>query len=302
MLAPEQEDTPDLFATCPECGTVETSVGVALPLNTAIWNALVTAGNDSLPNNERIALLAFYTILSNATSTPNAQEGYLLGRSYDFLKECYSDGLGKGQLSPATDDAAMDQYAGMVLGIQDGRLAGAAPGAQDDFIFYTTMEKAQTLRAAGRLNEAIAIILAIPEPAGDVQQAYQSQILCYTQTEATVINGTLEWDEVEAAVANCGGHGVTKRLVATLEDGTVQAQSQPSIRPNPATSEITVQGWGDTDCTLWIMDLTGRALAKELRFTGQTTVPIHSLLPGSYLCRIGDDQGRIATEKLMVGQ
>ena len=261
---------------------------------------MAIAGNDGLPNNERLALEAFHAILNNATPSPNDNETYLLGRSYDFLKECYSDGLGKGQLSPGTDDAAMDTYTGMVLDIQEDRIGSADPGEQADFIFYTTMEKAQTLRAAGRLNEALGILDAIPEPAGDLERAYRSLVLCFTQTELAVLNGTLEWDEIEAAMESCGGHGAPKRMASSGTDDAASAATLPSIRPNPATQEVLVQGWPDTDCTLWIMDLTGRAVAQEIRFTGQATVPVHNLLPGTYLCRIMDAQGRITTDRLVV--
>lgn len=74
------------------------------------------------------------------------------------------------------------------------------------------------------------------------------------------------------------------------------------VRPNPATQEVLVQGWPDTECTLWIMDLAGREVVKAIHFKGQTTVPVHQLSPGTYLCRIMDAGGRTGTNRLVVGK
>lgn len=302
MLVPGGGEAASLFTDCPACGTVETMDGLSLPLNAAMLAALAIAGNDSLPDNELIAMEAFSTILGHAMAAPNAQETYLLGAAYVFLMEAYGDALAKGQLSAATGNVALYSHTGMVIHVQDDRLAGAAPGAQDDLIFYTTMEKAQTLRAAGRLNEALGILNAASVPAGDLQQAYWSSIRCYTQTELAVLSGTLEWDEVEAAMESCGERGEQKRMVSSGRDDAASAAALPSIWPNPATQEVLVQGWPGTECTLWILDLAGREVAKAIQFKGQTTVPVHQLSPGTYLCRITDAEGRSGTNRLVVGR
>ncbi len=302
MLVPGGGDAASLFADCPDCGTVGTVDGMDLPLNAALLAALATADLDSLPDNELIAMEAFSSILENAMAAPNAEETYLLGEAYVFLMESFGDALAKGQLSPATDNVAAYTYTGLVLDVQDGRLAGAVPGVQDDFIFYTTMVKAQALRASGRLNEALAILNTVPVPAGDLQQAYWSSMRCYTQTEWAVLSGTLEWDEVEAAMENCGKHGAQKRMAFSGTDDAEWAAALPSVRPNPATREVLVQGWPGTEHTLLILDLAGRPVAPEVRFKEQATVPVHNLSPGTYLCRFMDAEGHSATERLVVGR
>ena len=302
MLAPVTGGGASLLADCPTCGTVVSLDGASLPLNTAIQAALVTADNDSLPNNELLAMQAFSTILGNAMAAPNDQEAYLLGEAYVFLMESFSDALAKGQLTPATDNIAAYSCTDTVLHVQDGRLAGAEPGSQEDFIFYTTMEKAQTLRASGRLSEALDLLNTVSVPVGDLQQAYWSSIRCYTQTELALLNGTLEWDEVEAAMESCGERGEQKQTVSTGTDDAATVAALPAIQPNPATQEVLVQGWPDTECTLWVLDLAGREVVKAIHFKGQTTVPVQHLSPGTYLCRIMDAAGRSGTKRLLVGR
>src|SRR5690606_13666513 len=87
---------------CPTCEDVETDEYGTLPLNLASLLARLTADNDSLPDNERDAITGLNQVLMNEVQAPSADEQYLLNYNYDRLKESFSDGLGKGQLS-ATD-------------------------------------------------------------------------------------------------------------------------------------------------------------------------------------------------------
>lgn len=178
----------------------------------------------------------------------------------------------------------------------------AAAQSQEGFIFYTAMQKAQTVRAAGRLGEAIGIIASTPEPPQDFEQAYKAQLLCFAQTELAVVGGTMEWDEVEAAMEGCTGHGAPKKSSAQALGHNLPLAEQPTLHPNPASTEVIVQGWPDTECTMQVMDLTGRMVAPELRFTGQASLPLDGINPGTYLCRLSDSQGRTWMDKLVVGR
>lgn len=301
-LVPGQEEAASLFTACPDCGTVETLDGASMPLNAAIMEAWGLAENDSLPNNDLLAVEAFHAILTAPADQPNEQENYLLNYGYNLMQESYGDAVHGSQLAPATDDAALDLHADMVVEVQDLRAQSADPGSQEDFIFYTAMQKAQTVRAAGRLGEAIGIIAATPEPPQDFEKAYKAQLLCYAQTELASVNGAMEWDEVEEAMEVCIGHGAPKRALAQATGHDMPMAVQPSLRPNPATTAVVVQGWPDTECTMQVMDLTGRMVAPELRFTGQANLPLDGINTGTYLCRLSDSQGRTWADKLVVGR
>ena len=218
------------------------------------------------------------------------------------MLESYSDGLEKGQLDPLSDTAEMDTCLAMMADVQNGRISAAQPGEQDAFIFYTNIERAQVLRAAGRLEEAIDILNSIPQPAMDEEQDFRARILCFTQTELHLRDSLLGWDDVELAMALCDGQGTPQMMITSgVHAATTEEGSQPRLQPNPATTEVLVQGYTDEDCILRIMDITGRAVVEEVRFNTTTTVPLQGIRPGTYVCRITTRTGRSWIGRLVVG-
>lgn len=110
------------------------------------------------------------------------------------------------------------------------------------------------------MEEAIAILNAIPEPAEADEQDYKALILCFTQTELAVHNGTLSWDEVEAATAWCGIQAPMHFMVTLPADEATSAINTVGIRPNPAKDLIWIIGLGDGECTVRIRDTLGRTV------------------------------------------
>ncbi|MCO5275811.1 MAG: right-handed parallel beta-helix repeat-containing protein [Flavobacteriales bacterium] len=293
---------PGLMDDCAGCAVVLGADSLPVALNVASLEALELGYNDSLPNNELLAMDAFHALLANPLPEPNDQEKFLLGYGHSLMLESYGDALEKGQLSTATDNAVLDSYWGMMTAMEDARIGAAAEG-QDDFIFYTRLERAQITRAAGKYDDAIAQMQAIPQPVDTGEQALLSTILCYTQTERSVLDGTYTWDDVEAAMLQCTGHGGPKMMMQPVAEGPdASPTAQPALQPNPATSEVLVQGFADEDCTLRVLDITGRVVVQELRFTGKTWLPLADVQPGTYVCLITTSKARLWQGKLVVGR
>ena len=291
-----------LFGYCPDCSAVLTAGSTMVPLNLASLNALNLGRNDSLPNNELMAMAALHAILGDPIPAPNNHEKFLLAYDRVLMNESYGDALGKGQLAVGTDVPATDIYLAMLSDVQQAGIEAAEPGAQDDFIFYSGIEKAQVQRAAGRLNEALVILDGIPQPPSVEQQDYLAMIQCFTQTESLLHDSLLAWDEVEAALLQCSGHSVPKMMFAQgAADAAAPAGPQPGLQPNPATKEVLVLGFAGEDCTMRILDITGRSVVPEVPFKDRTVLPLTAVRPGTYLCRITTGAGRTWTGRLVVG-
>ncbi|MCC6841426.1 MAG: right-handed parallel beta-helix repeat-containing protein, partial [Flavobacteriales bacterium] len=263
LAGPEAQS---LFAACPDCGTVTDAAGVSTPLNGASAAALALSLNDSLPDNELLAMEAFHAILSSPMPAPNDAEKFLLGYDFNLMAGSYGDALGNGQLTTAPDNAVLDSYWGLMAAVEDARIGAAAEG-QDDFVFYTSLERAQLTRAAGKYDDAITQLQAIAQPPDTGEQALLATLLCWTQTERSVLNGTYAWNEVEAAMLQCTGQGGPKMMLQPISEGPeALPKAQPTLQPNPAASEVLVQGFAGEDCLLHLMDLTGRTVVREVRF------------------------------------
>jgi hypothetical protein len=292
---------PAWMENCIGCAMVMSADSVMVPLNLASMAALNLGYNDSLPDNELLALAAFHALLASPVTDPGAQEKFLLEYGHGLMQESFGDALEKGQLDPATDNANMDTHLAMMTDVEDARTGAAAAEGQDDFVFYTSLQRAQLTRATGKLDDAIAQMQAIPQPPDTGQQALLSTILCYTQTERSVINGTYTWDEVEAAMLSCTGHGGPKMMVQPMAEGPdALPLARPTLQPNPAATEVRVQGFAGEDCLLRLLDITGRTVVQEVQFNNSTTLPLQAVRPGTYLCRITSSKGQLWTGRLVV--
>lgn len=240
------------------------------------------------------------SILGNTIDAPNDQEKFLLNYDYDFMKESYSDGLDKEQLVPEPGNAEMEVYLNMVADIQNARIGAAQPGEQDDFIFYTNIEQAQARRAAGRLEEAISILNGIPQPARDEEQDLLAKILCFTQTELSLRNGILIWDEVEDAMAYCGLQPELRLVEATSTGAASAAKDDIRIRPNPTKDRIWITGLGDGECTVRIRDAMGRVVLQVEHIQENGSVPMDRLASGMYTCQLIPAAGSTHVERLVV--
>lgn len=289
-----------MSAFCADCADVWGGEEAPSDLASASLSAMELGANDELPGNELEAIDAFHALLAEPVPDPGEQEKFLLNYDHVVMLESYGDALEKRQLNPVMDDADLNTYLDRMTTVQDARIQAAQPGDQDDFIFYTRLERAQITRAAGRLEEAVGQLLGIPEPPLEEEQEALARILCFTRTELALTNGTYTWEEAETALLICSGEAGTRSLLAT---GPEQAatDSEPTLQPNPATTEVSVQGFAGADCVLRLLDITGRTVVQEVRFNGSTTIPIQSLRPGTYLCRITADNERTWTGRLVVG-
>jgi hypothetical protein len=294
---------PGLMDNCSGCAAVMSADSVLMPLNQASLDALELGYNDSLPNNELLAIGAFHALLANPVAAPNYYEKFLLAYDHGLMVESFGDALKKGQLNPTTDNAGMATHLGWMTAVEDARMDAAQPGEQDDFIFYTSLERAQLTRAAGQLDDAVAQLEGIAQPPAPDEQELLARILCYTQTERSLANGTCTWDDVEGIMLACTGQGGTKILMQTPASGPEDSSmAQPGLQPNPATTEVLVRGFGDEECLLRLMDITGRVVIQEVRFTGKTRLPLADVQPGTYVCLITTSKGHLWQGKMMVGR
>ena len=237
-------------------------------------------------------------ILSNAIADPNDNEKFLLDYDYNLLKESYSDALDKGQLPLEEGNSELAEYLAKLEAAQDRRIE-AAEGSPT-FVFYAQIEKAQSFRAAGKLEDALAILDATSVPEGETEQAAYAQVRCFTQTEFDLSNGTVQWDDVEQALMACQGHGDTRAMAADPDNTGAGSVMLASLVPNPAKGQVQVQGLGNAVCTLRLMDAMGREVLRQGAVKEGSTIPLTTVAPGAYVYELMPATGAILRGRLVV--
>lgn len=298
----DPDDPVDLLADCPSCGLVETELYGIVPLNIASSEAMATADNDSLPNNEKEALVGLNQILMNNILDPSIDEKRLLNEDYDRMKESFSDGLMKGQLSTIDSTSDTGDHLALVEQVQGKRIQDATGEDYAEFRLYTELERAQANRAAGKLENALDELGSIVAVTSSEENDLIAHITCLTQIENNLKDGLLGWNDVETAMEQCGIGSVKSISAGQFEDDPAKIDITPKIHPNPASTELTVEGYPGQDCTLRIFDAIGRDVIKEIHFSGNTVLSVLGLSPGLYLYQILTDQGNRWTDRLVIGR
>ncbi|MBK8500077.1 MAG: right-handed parallel beta-helix repeat-containing protein [Flavobacteriales bacterium] len=170
----------DAFVLCPSCREIETDELGTVDLNIASFEAKLLGDDDTEPANETAAIDLHAQILMNDLENPTADEAYLVGFNYNALKESYSDALEKGQLIADPNDPVTDEYVGMITEVQDKRMDEAEMGDYYELKLFSAIDKAQTLRAAGKYADAVAMFDAILTWVGPDEEDMVSRLACLT--------------------------------------------------------------------------------------------------------------------------
>lgn len=231
---------PDKFTYCPTCDEVETDEYGDVKLNVASAAARSVAENDAMVGNEKEAIVGLNQILMNDVPAPTADERYLLEYDYAQLKESFSDALAKGQLDPADGTTQVDNHLALVNEVQQKRIEDADGTTYADFRFFTALEKAQMHRAAGKLTDAIGQMEQLHISAPEESETLIQEITCLTHIEHDVLEGILQWSDVETAMELCVA-GENRSMVASEEEVVDDATADLiTIIPNPVVDEAVL--------------------------------------------------------------
>jgi hypothetical protein len=202
--------------------------------------------------------------------------------------------LGDLLLSPGSDTSASDQY---MLVLADRKMHEAYSAGlkynQIDTSFYAGMRLAQSLRAAGKYQEALA---EFQQLSAFAQPGVQSDHLvfwqCITQAEFELKSGQISKEEYFGTVMSClpfNQSNYQARISIQEPNSSLSAVSTLQLTPNPVNEVLTISLTDSnvTSATLEIIDLSGRTI-RTIQLNGTNTVQIDtSELPeGIYLCRV----------------
>lgn len=296
---PPCEQGPDALADCPTCSDVETDQYGVVKLNVASSAAKAMGDDDGTTNNERMALSGLNEILMNDVPAPTPDELFLLNYDYEGMMGSFSDALMKGQLVPDDGTSAMDDHLALVDEVQQKRIAEATHPDHSDFRFFQALERAQTYRASGELEEALVQLDALLTQTPIEHEDLVTRIRCLTQIELDVRDGILQWYDVDLAMGSCAA-GMFKSFNGT-DPGSAIAGAGALIQPNPATTFVVVQSRSDQASSFRLLDATGRVV-QQASFMGKASLSLEDVSPGAYLYQIIPVDGPIDAGTLVISR
>ncbi|HRD51637.1 MAG TPA: hypothetical protein PKY96_03220 [Flavobacteriales bacterium] len=274
----------DALLVCPDCREVETTELGEVGLHVASLEAKLLAEDDSLPGNEKLAIALAAEILLNDMDSLNADEAHILGMDYSLLKEGMGDALAKGQFSDSGSDLETDAYLALVDSVFTKRLSEASADSLYELRLFTAIDRAQTHRAAGKHDLAVALFEDMLLWVGPVEEAWVARLACLTALERDVTAGMVSWDEVEALMDACiPSEYKSLASAADSENANTEIGTRcpVGIGPDAGSYFSSVNGFKDEQTRMAIMDVTGREVWGS-SFSGQKSIPAQSFATGSY--------------------
>lgn len=290
------------FADCPDCRTIDTDLFPDTKLDQASNEVLVLAEDSTATDNELQALEGFKQILTEPVPNASVSEAYLLGYDQALMKESYSDAFAKGQLVRGGDAQLLEENVDRMGAVQDKLIAEAVVAGNYDQRLLASMDKAQTMRAAGRLDEAVDLftaILAWTESEEDA--AWVEQLRCLTMVQRNVASGLLDPNTIDMAQVTCAGGSVRSLVITPDEKRTSTPGNAIMLFPNPTTGRITIQGLQGGSYEAEVLDPVGRSVHR----VSSTVVPeldLSRLVPGPYTVRFRLADGAMHTRTVLLQQ
>jgi hypothetical protein len=300
-------DLADLMKNCNNCESIYTPDYFNKKLNDASMLATDIAKNDTLPNNEKIAIDRFNQILMEPLASVNENEKYILNYDYQLMLETLGEAFSKGQL---LRDAGIniDLYVQKVLEVQDKLITDAMNNGRYETRFYVSLEKAEVYRMAGKLEDALIQINNVIGFANADDYYEANRFHCLILIEKNVEQGITALDEIEEAINQCSD-GSSNRTISPINtinspqkenfpvENNLIKENEATLYPNPAGNEITVDGFNNSINVIEIKDVLGQTIMKET-FEGAMNLLIESLSPGVYFYQIRNSEGRNKEGKL----
>lgn len=290
------------FADCPDCRTIDTELFPDTKLDQASNEALVLAEDSMAADNELQALEGFKQILTEPVPNASANEAYLLGYDQALMKESYSDAFAKGQLVRDGDAQLLEENLGRMGAVQDKLIAEAVTAGNYDQRLLASVDKAQTMRAAGRLDDAVELFISILAwTENEEDAAWVEQLRCLTMVQRNVIGGLLDPNTVDMAQVTCAGGHVRSLMVTSAGEGASATDASIMLFPNPTTGHLTIQGLQGGSYEAEVLDPLGRSVHR----VSSTVVPeldLSRLVPGPYTVRFRLADGTTHAKAVLLQQ
>lgn len=280
---------------CPDCEIINTDDFQNIPLNEASKDALdIFLSND--PNRYTESINLFLQILNENLENPDEKELYILNYDYIKLMEALGFAYKSGQLSGETDESDN------VVALQNYMIDKAINEEHYPHRFRYNLDKAQTLRISGKLNEcrdALTEMLGWVE--GSEDEATVNDFICIVAAEMEVLNGFIEPGEIENSVQSCNsGNSFRIRNERNIPE---RAKEQPdfdiAVSPHPATAFFEVHTNREKIC-IEVINGEGKTVYSGIH-TYDAVINTKDLSKGMYWVKANslmDDKG--ASQKISI--
>ena len=305
---PCASDLVDPLKNCNNCESIYTADYYNKKLNEASMLASDIAKDDTLPDNEKIAIDRFNQILMEPLISINENEEYILNYDYQLMLQTLGEAFSKGQLLRDAG-ANIDLYVQKVLEVQDRLITEAINKGRYETRFYVSIEKAEVYRMAGKSDHALSQMDNVIGFAEGEDYYDANKFRCLILTEKDVEQGRIPIDEIVEAINQCGNGGTSNRIMspshiidtpknnALINANSLTEGEEGVLYPNPAGQEITVEGFNNSINEILIKNVLGQVILKET-FEGTMNLLIESLSPGVYIYQIRNNLGRNKEGKL----
>lgn len=280
---------------CPSCDDINTQNYYLSELNVAARDA-IDKGSPSNGNNYLETVQRLTEILMYNLSNPDASERYVINVSLEKLLEAYANAFMYGQLLEIDNSSAISPDVNSVILVLDKYIQLANNTGDLKQRFYLNLNKAEILRIAGRRDLSLAVLNEISTWVSIEDVEYLNPIICKTNMEIEVLNGTIILSDIEGLIENCDN--INNRIATytgntqVFEFPTSNSNTTRMVNPNPASDYLEFYSDIKSPMQLKLFNSSGSmVLCKNIKSNQRLSLSI--LSEGIYFYILSTENGEI---------
>lgn len=288
------------MADCPTCEYITTPSYTNKILNEAAVEAAERV--KQIDGTELVESLALFAeVLLYDISSPDASEKYIQKVSLEKMLEVYGDAFQKGQLTEIDNIQNLSAEVLQVCSVLDTYIGRAITSNDYAEKLYLTFNKAQVYRVAGRRDMSIDVLNTMYNWIELVDQEYLDKIICLTNLEIGILNGSLPLNEVDILMETCNGVAYRVSSSNTNISDSKNLDNKLIVVPNPSSYTMQIEGNHDGIFTIEMINVSGQKIYTKLISTSEI-IDISNLSPGLYYIIFRESNGDINNKIKFVKQ
>ncbi|MBL0340611.1 MAG: hypothetical protein IPP71_06655 [Bacteroidetes bacterium] len=180
------------------------------------------------------------------------------------MLEVYGNAFQKGQLEEIDNATNLSSEVLQVCSVLDTYINRAITSNDYSEKLYLTFNKAQVYRVAGRRDLSVNLLNTMYNWIEVADQEYLDKIICLTNLEIGILDGSLPLDEVDILLETCNGVAYRASSSNNQTSSSKNLVNKLTVVPNPSSSTVQIEGMHDGIFSIEMINVNGQSVLTKI--------------------------------------